>query len=56
LSPTGTESHLCTKRKLDASSDGMWDWYFMSVKHWYVTIVIFLIAGVSRESATGQSQ
>lgn len=34
-SPLGIISHIATKRKFDTSSDGMVDWYFMSVKHWY---------------------
>lgn len=34
-SPNGIVSHLATKRKFDASTDGMVGWYFMSVKHWY---------------------
>jgi len=35
-SPMGIVSHICTKRKFDTSNVGMQDWYFMSVKHWYL--------------------
>lgn len=34
ISPMGIVSHICTKRKFDASGEGIVGWYFMSVKHW----------------------
>jgi kexin len=34
VSPEGVVSHLATARSHDRSTDGMVDWYFMSVKHW----------------------
>jgi subtilisin-like proprotein convertase family protein len=36
-SPEGIVSHIATKRKFDTSGDGMVGWFFMSVKHWYLT-------------------
>jgi kexin len=35
VSPSGGVSHIATKRKFDASGEGMVGWCFMSVKHWY---------------------
>jgi kexin len=34
VSPEGVVSHLATAWSHDRSTDGMVDWYFMSVKHW----------------------
>jgi len=36
-SPEGIVSHIATRRKFDTSKDGMVGWFFMSVKHWYLT-------------------
>ena len=54
ISPRGIVSHIGTKRKFDASPQGMVGWYFMSVKHWYSIFEIKLTLGVNPGLGIGQ--
>lgn len=47
VSPNNVISQLAAQRRFDKSQDGLLNWTFMSVKHWYVARNVKVFVGIS---------